>query len=115
MEKKLNVPSYQVRIGDVITIKERLKESTLYKTLVEEFGEFARKNQTASVTSVRWLTVDPKKLSITMNALPEPSDFEGSSNKYIYLRNVLTSFFRATKFWSSHRKSIRIGYGMNLD
>lgn len=74
--KKLNIPSYQVRIGDVITIKERLKESTLYKTLVEEFGDFAKKNETASVTSVRWLTVDPKKLSITMSALPEPSDFD---------------------------------------
>ncbi|MDQ5968583.1 MAG: small subunit ribosomal protein [Patescibacteria group bacterium] len=35
--KKLNIASYQVRVGDVITIKERLKESTLYKTLVEEF------------------------------------------------------------------------------
>ncbi len=74
--KKLNIPSYQVRVGDVITIKERLKESTLYKTLVEEFGEFAKKNESSSVTSVRWLTVDPKKLSITMNALPGPSDFD---------------------------------------
>ncbi len=60
----------------MITIKERLKESTLYKTLVEEFGDFAKKNETASVTSVAWLTVDPKKLSITMNALPGPSDFD---------------------------------------
>ena len=74
--KKLNIASYQVRVGDVITIKERLKESTLYKTLVEEFWDFSRKNETASVTSVRWLTVDPKKLSITMSALPEPSDFD---------------------------------------
>ena len=74
--KKLNIPSYQVRVGDVITIKERLKESTLYKTLVEEFGEFAKKNESSSVTSVRWLTVDPKKLSITVNALPGPSDFD---------------------------------------
>jgi len=74
--KKLNVPSYEVKVGDVITIKERLKESTLYKTLLEEFQAFAQKNKAAQVTSVRWLEVDPKKLSITVTALPEKSDFD---------------------------------------
>lgn len=74
--KKLNIPSYEVKIGDVITIKERLKESTLYKTLVEEFGEFAKKNKEANVTSARWLEVDPKKLSITITAMPEASDYD---------------------------------------
>jgi small subunit ribosomal protein S4 len=74
--KKLNIPSYEVKIGDVITIKERLKESSLYKSLVEEFGEFAKKNASAAVTSVRWLEVDPKKLTITITALPENADFD---------------------------------------
>jgi small subunit ribosomal protein S4 len=74
--KKLNIPSYEVKIGDVITIKERLKESALYKTLVEEFQEFAKKNASASVTSVRWIEVDAKKLSITITATPENADFD---------------------------------------
>ncbi len=74
--KKLNIPSYEVKVGDVITIKERLKESTLYKTLVEEFQEFARKNSSAAITSVRWIEVDAKKLTITMTALPENADFD---------------------------------------
>jgi small subunit ribosomal protein S4 len=74
--KKLNVPSYEVRVGDVITIKERLKESSLYKTLLEEFQAFAEKNSAAQVTAARWITVDPKKLSITISALPEASDFD---------------------------------------
>lgn len=74
--KKLNIPSYEVKVGDVITIKERLKESTLYKTLIEEFGEFAKKNKEAAITSARWLEVDPKKLSITVTAMPEASDFD---------------------------------------
>jgi small subunit ribosomal protein S4 len=74
--KKLNIASYEVRIGDVITIKERLKESSLYKSLVEEFQEFAKKNAAASITSVRWLEVDPKKLTITVIALPENADFD---------------------------------------
>lgn len=74
--KKLNIPSYEVKIGDVITIKEKLKESPLYKTLVEEFGEFAKKNASANVTNVRWIEVDPKKLTITVTALPENADFD---------------------------------------
>lgn len=74
--KKLNIPSYEVKIGDVITIKERLKESPLYKSLLEEFQVFSEKNKAAQVTSVRWLTVDTKKLTITVTALPEKSDFD---------------------------------------
>ncbi len=74
--KKLNIPSYQVRIGDVITIKERMKESLLYKTLLEEFQTFSSKNENAQITSSRWLTVDPKKLTITVTALPEKGDFD---------------------------------------
>ncbi len=74
--KKLNISSYEVKVGDVITIKERLKESTLYKTLIEEFQAFAAKNSAAKVTNVRWLEVDPKKLTITVTALPENADFD---------------------------------------
>lgn len=74
--KKLNIPSYEVKIGDVISIKERLKESSLYKSLVEEFQAFAAKNASAQVASARWLAVDPKKLTITVTALPENSDFD---------------------------------------
>jgi small subunit ribosomal protein S4 len=74
--KKLNIPSYEVRIGDVITIKEKMKESALYKSLVEEFQAFASKNAAAQITSAKWLSVDPKKLSITIMALPEKGDFD---------------------------------------
>jgi small subunit ribosomal protein S4 len=74
--KKNNIPSYQVRIGDVITLKEKMKESTLYKTLVEEFSEFAKKNTSASFSTANWLDVDPKKLSITIKTLPTSADFD---------------------------------------
>lgn len=74
--KKVNIPSYELAIGDVITLKERMKESPLYKTLVEEFQSFASKNSTAQITASRWLAVDPKKLSITVTALPEKGDFD---------------------------------------
>jgi small subunit ribosomal protein S4 len=74
--KKVNIPSYEMKVGDVITLKERMKESALYKTLVDEFQAFSEKNKTAQVTASRWLTVDPKKLSITVTALPEKGDFD---------------------------------------
>lgn len=74
--KKNNLPSYQMKIGDVISLKERMKESTLYKTLLEEFQEFAQKNSSGQITNVRWLEVDTKKLTITITALPEATDFD---------------------------------------
>lgn len=74
--KKLNIPSYEVQIGDVITLKERAKESPLYKSLVEEFQAFASKNAAAQVSQAKWLTVDPKKLSITVTSLPEKGNFD---------------------------------------
>ncbi len=74
--KKVNIPSYEMNIGDVITLKERMKESSLYKSLIEEFQAFATKNSAAQVSASRWLTVDPKKLSITVTALPEKGDFD---------------------------------------
>lgn len=74
--KKVNIPSYEMKVGDVVTLKERMKESSLYKSLIEEFQAFATKNSAAQVSASRWLTVDPKKLSITVTALPEKGDFD---------------------------------------
>ncbi len=74
--KKNNIPSYQVRVGDVISLKEKMKESAIYKTLVEEFQEFANKNKSATVASAKWLEVDAKNLTIKVVALPEKGDFD---------------------------------------
>ncbi len=74
--KRNNIPSYQVKIGDIISLKEKMKESTLYKNLLEEFQAFSEKNSSTQVTSTRWLSVDPKNLSITITALPESGDFD---------------------------------------
>jgi ribosomal protein S4 len=55
-----------------------MKESTLYKTLIEEFQSFMSKNASGSVSTVKWLDVDPKKMSITIKALPQKEDFDQS-------------------------------------
>ena len=74
--KKVNIPSYQIQIGDVITLREKMKESPLYKSLLTEFQEFQKKNTSGTITAVKWLDVDPTKLVITIKALPDKSDFD---------------------------------------
>lgn len=76
--KKVDIPSYEIKVGDVITLRERLKESALYKTLVEEFASFIEKNKSGSVTVAKWISVDAKKLSITIDRLPQHEDFDAS-------------------------------------
>ena len=74
--KKVNIPSYSVKVGDVISLREKMKESPLYKTLVEEFGEFVKKNSAGTITTAKWLQVDANKLTITVKALPQKEDFD---------------------------------------
>lgn len=37
--KRVNIPSYQVRLGDVIAVSERSRSSEKFKSLIEEFGK----------------------------------------------------------------------------
>lgn len=74
--KKVNIPSYSVKIGDVISLREKMKESPLYKTLVEEFGEFVKKNSGGTITTAKWLEVDANKLTITIKSIPQKEDFD---------------------------------------
>lgn len=71
----VTVPSILVKVGDVIELRDKMKESPLYKTLVEEFEEFAKQNK-GKVTNCKWIDVDSKSLKITVTALPEAGDFD---------------------------------------
>jgi len=72
---KVSVPSISLKIGDTVELRERLKESPLYKSLFEELQEFAKQNK-GKVSNCKWIDVDVKNLKITVKALPEKSDFE---------------------------------------
>ena len=72
---KVDVPSISVKVGDVVSLRDKLKESPLYKSLLEELAEFSKENKW-SVSSCKWIEVDPKKLTITIKALPAKDDFE---------------------------------------
>ena len=72
---KVDVPSISVKIWDVIALRDKLKESPLYKSLLEELEEFSKQNK-GSVSGCKWIEVDSKKLTIKITALPTKDDFE---------------------------------------
>ena len=66
--QKVDIPSYSVKVGDVITLRPRSAESEMFKVLREG---------TTAVTP-KWLTFDAANLTGTVVALParEDVDFE---------------------------------------
>lgn len=65
--RKMTIPSHQVKIGDVISVREGSKERGL-------FDNFADEHESAGVPA--WLSFDAKKMEGKMLALPtyEPSE-----------------------------------------
>ena len=59
--KCVNIPSYLVKAGDVITIKEKVKDSQRYKDVLEVTG---------GRLVPEWLDVDQENFSATVKQLP---------------------------------------------
>ncbi|QNM04894.1 30S ribosomal protein S4 [Qiania dongpingensis] len=57
----VNIPSFLVKAGDVITIKEKAKDSQRYKDVLDV---------TAGRLVPEWLDVDAENLSVTIKQLP---------------------------------------------
>jgi small subunit ribosomal protein S4 len=72
---KVDIPSISLKIGDVIELRDKLKESPLYKSLFEELEEFSKQNKW-NVSGCKWIDVDSKKLQIVVKANPEKEDFD---------------------------------------
>ena len=66
-DKKVNIPSYQIKQGDKISWKEKSKNSSLFQIASENI----KNNQCA-----KWLTLDKSGLSVQINNLPSASDAE---------------------------------------
>ena len=60
--KQVNIPSYMVKAGDVIEIKEKCKKSARYKDIVEVTG---------SRVVPEWMDVDLENLKGTVRELPK--------------------------------------------
>ena len=66
-DKKVNIPSYEIKQGDKITWKEKSKNSSLFQIATENI----KNNQCA-----KWLSFDKAALSVQINNLPSASDAE---------------------------------------
>lgn len=62
---KVDIPSYQVSVGDVITVKDKSRSSEKFKALAD-----------ISRTTPQWLTVDMDKLEGKVIAEPKREDIE---------------------------------------
>ncbi|MCR4706534.1 MAG: 30S ribosomal protein S4 [Clostridiales bacterium] len=64
--KKCDIPSALVKVGDVITLRERSREQALFKPLREGTGS----------TTPKWLTFDAPTLTGKVQALPVREDID---------------------------------------
>ena len=73
--QKVDIPSYSVKVGDVITLRQRSAEMEMFKVLREG----------TTVVTPKWLTFDAPNLTGTVNALParEDIDFELQENMIV--------------------------------
>ena len=73
--QKVDIPSYSVKVGDVITMRQRSTEMEMFKALREG----------TSIVTPKWLTFDAPNLTGTVNALParEDIDFELQENMIV--------------------------------
>lgn len=64
---RLNIPSYQVRVGDVISLKESTKKKNVFEIIREQMAEAKQPS---------WLTFDAKKFEGKVNSLPTAESHE---------------------------------------
>ena len=65
--KKVDIASYQVKVGDVITLRDKTRDIELFKTLRERGG---------SRTIPKWLELDAETLTGKVVALPQRDDID---------------------------------------
>ena len=74
-EKKVNIPSYQIKPGEIITLT---KESGKNDGLVEKFKDQIKKSQPAS-----WIKVDSSKLTGQVISLPVREELDSEINEQL--------------------------------
>lgn len=63
--KKVNIPSYEVKVGDVIAVTEKSRNSDKFKAIAE-----------VATNVPKWLTVDKDKMEGQIVALPQREDID---------------------------------------
>ncbi len=72
--KRVNIPSYQIKVGDVISVKESKKDLQRYKDVFEV---------TAGRLVPEWLDVDTEAMTITVKALPSREEIDVPVNEML--------------------------------
>lgn len=62
--RRVDVPSFRVRIGDVVSLRQKSRELLIVKTSFEA----------PALTRPEWLTVNEAEFSVTVNHLPDMAD-----------------------------------------
>ena len=70
--KVLNIPSYQVKPGDVVSVREKARSQLRIRAALELAGQRA---------DVPWMDVDSSKMEGTFKALPERQDLSQDINE----------------------------------
>ncbi len=76
--KRCNIPSAQVKVGDVVSVCEKSRASAKFKSLIEEYGKKA---------TPQWIEREPESFEAKIVALParEDIDYEVSENLIVEL------------------------------
>jgi small subunit ribosomal protein S4 len=69
--EKVNIPSYQVKVGDEIKVKDNKKESGYMKALAPVL---------AKTNTVEWLSLDPKNFAGKVLSKPSREQLDSSLN-----------------------------------
>ena len=77
--KKVNIPSYQVKVGDVISVREKSKDIDIFKAVKEEGP---------SQLVPKWLEMNQENLSGKVLALPTSEDLD-----YELQYNLIVEFY----------------------
>lgn len=71
-DRVVNIPSYQVKPGDVVSVREKAKNQLRVKGALELSAQRA---------PVQWVEVDTKKMSGVFKAMPERSELSSEINE----------------------------------
>ena len=66
--KKVNIPSYLVKVGDVIEVKEKSRSTTRFKSIAD--------GETAAMAAPKWLQKDESLLGGKVIAAPQREDID---------------------------------------
>ena len=72
--KRVDIPSYQVKVGDVIAIKESSQSLEMFKQL-----------KGIKIAMPKWLEFDTDKLSGKINALPQRDDIDLNIQEHLII------------------------------